>query len=274
MPTNPVEWLRRTAGPVVKAALGRPPAASTLAELVEEVERLKWRHTRLATSLRYALLGFPARDATTSRFVEGLADLRPPEDDPMQAVWTALGVQDATALHGRRGHGLARAALADLRPRSALVLDGESVAATTGLLAAFPGVEALTVVDPGDRLSAVWPAAERLSLDAAAAARGLVGRSFDLILCCHTYERLSPWSQQGFVAAAAARLSPGGALLLSALDPQAAPDAYWANPLNLRPWSRAALTAELARAGAVAKAWTDGPADGAELLAIVRRPPG
>lgn len=284
MSSGPIGWLKAVARPVIQAAERLPAWSDLEVRLLAqqgELERLKWRQTRLQSTLRYALAGFPARDPATTRYLEELPDLAPPTLDPMQDAWALLGVEDVAELHRERLAALCGSALSGLRPRSALVADGESAGAVTGVLRAFPGLEAVTVVDPGERLGDVFgPRAERLAArDAAAAVAGLTGRSFDLIVCCHTFERLAPWAQQGFVARACERLAPGGALLLTALDPQAAPDAYWANPLNLRPYSRARLREELARAGGRCGRWDelgaasprDGTSQAAELVGLVRR---
>ncbi len=285
------EFLRRVSARAdgVREAFGalRERAVETaLAPYLEQVERLKWRLTRLDGRVSYALLGAPRRDDATAREVShallasrtrlaGGPARQPPQDATPELIAHRLRtLQDRGWPAPAR---LRRVLLLGAHPEDVPLLHG-----------CWPA-GSVTLVD-GEALEAP-PAAVGLEVVASDPVTALLARSgssFDAVVALDVYQRLSPWERQAFLDLAWACVGEGGALYAevpNTANLEVLSDRYWRDPRHLLPVSPTAIREALERLpGAqvcqvgtwegeqlVPWAGTTPPGRGTRLFALARR---
>lgn len=290
------EWWRRLghaasarAGGVRDAleAMRERALVAALAPYIEQVERLKWRLTRLDGRVNYALLGAPRRDDATAREVShallasrtrlrGAPDLGAAPDATPELLARRLGVLGERAWPGQAA--LRRVLLLGPRSGGALALAGR-----------WPDA-AVTLVDADGSVShPAGPALEVVATDPITALLARGGAGFDAVVALDVYQRLSPWERLAFFELAWACVGARGALyaeLPNTANLEVLTDRFWRDPRHLVPVSATAVREAVealpgARArevgcweGELLLPWEDparAPARGSRLFALALR---
>ncbi len=229
-------------------ALRERAVEAALAPYLEQVERIKWRLTRLDGRVSYALLGAPRRDDATAREVShallasrtrlaGGPALEPSQDATPDLIARRLRVlQDGGWPAPAR---LRRVLLLGARPEDTPLLRG-----------CWPA-GAVTLVD-GEAVEAPLAAGglEVAASDPVTALLARSGSSFDAVVALDVYQRLSPWERQAFLDLAWACVGENGALyaeLPNTANIEVLSDRYWRDPRHLVPVSPTAIREALER---------------------------
>lgn len=255
-----------------------------LAAYIEQLERLKWRVTRLDGKLNHALLGAPRRDDVTAQEVShsllaarlrlgGDAGPERGADATLELAASRLG-----ALAGWPAPGALR---------RVLVL-GARRAELGALEARWPGAR-MSVVDAEAERSEEVDGVEVIATDPVTALMGRRGAAFDAVVALDVYQALSPWERRAFFSIAWDTVGPGGALYAETPNtacPEVLFDTYWRSPRHLVPLSPSAIREAIEGLpdaaerltgcweGATCQPWTDAGrarSGGTRLFAMARR---
>jgi hypothetical protein len=237
------------------SALREQATVVALAGYVDQLERLKWRVTRLDGKVNHALLGAPRRDDVTSREVShallaSRVRLQGEPALPVAADVTPALVAERLAALVSRGwpapDGLSRVLLLGPRPPDA-----------GPLLARWPAATTLLVDGEAERTGPSGASLELLSTDPITALLGRQGAGFDAVVAVDVYQVLSPWERRSFFDLAWGCLAARGALYVecpNTAHPDVLFDTYWRHPRHLTPVSATAIREGLdALAGATTR---------------------